>query len=72
MAENKAASWISVLYIAFIENILKHILVRYKKAGYLICSITKWYSTKFVQIMVLCSKWYRPGGHRVYEAVIAL
>ena len=31
-----------------------------------------WYSTKFVQIMVLWSKWHRPGGHRVYEAFIVL
>ena len=28
-AENEAASGINVLYIAYIENILKHILVRY-------------------------------------------
>ena len=29
-----------------------------------------WCSTKFVQIMALWSEWHRPGGHRVYEAVI--
>ena len=29
VAENKAASGIKVLYIVYIENILKHILVRY-------------------------------------------
>ena len=72
MAENEAVSGIKVIYIAYIENILKYILVIYSKACYLICCITKWYSTKFVQIMVLWSKWHRPGGHRVYEAVIVL
>ena len=28
------------------------------------------YTTKFVQIIDLWSKWHRPGGHRVYDAVI--
>ena len=32
VAQNEASSGIKVLYIAYIENILKHILVRYKKA----------------------------------------
>ena len=33
MAENEAASGIKVLYLAYIENILKHILVRYYEKG---------------------------------------
>ena len=48
----------------------KNILVKYQKACYLICSITNWYSTKFVQIMVPWSKWHRPGGHRVYMRLL--
>ena len=72
VAENEAASGINVLYIVYIieysiyrEHIKTHS-----------CHILKgwifdmWYSTKFVQIMALWSEWHRPGGHRVYEAVI--
>ena len=67
MAENEAASGINdSLYREYIKTHSCQIL------KCLICSITKWYSIKFVQIMVLWSKWHRPGGHRVYEAVIYL
>ena len=67
MSENEAALGINVLYIAYIENILKHILSDIKRLD--ICYVEY---TKFVQIMVLWSKWHRSGDHRVYEAVIVL
>ena len=67
-----AENGIDVLYIAYIGNIIKHILVRYQKACYLIYSIIKLYSTRFVHIVVLWLKWHHPEGHRVYEAVFTL
>ena len=63
MAKNEAASGIRVLYIAYIEGILNTFMSDTK-------SLDMWYSAKFVQIMVMWSKWHRPGGHRVYGAVI--
>ena len=69
--ENEAASGIKVLHCLYREHIKTH-SCQILKCLILICCITKWYSTKFVQMMVLWSKWHRPGGHRVYEAVIVL
>ena len=65
MAQNEAALGINVLYIAYKER--EHIITHS-------CQILKGlifeYSNKFIQIMVLWSKWHCPGGHRVHEAVI--
>ena len=60
----------NVIYNLYSEHFKTHSCQILK--GLIFESITKLYSTKFVQIMALWSKWHRPGGHRVYEAVIVL
>ena len=72
MADNEAASGINVLYIAYIENKLKSILVRCQKG------LIFYIKHQQVVLYQVCSnygsvvKWHRPGGHRIYEAVIVL
>ena len=70
MAENETTSGIKVIYNLYNEHVKTHFCQILK--GLIFDSITKSYSTKFVQIMALWSKWHRPGGHRDYEAGIVL